>query len=84
MPRTGDAVDPQFLLDHHQRGEQLADLFGQLGVAGGIFLDTRPLAGPVPRQERLGDDLEGVAINGWLAPGQRPWLEQSPGRLPRA
>ena len=57
-------VDRQVLFDHHQGRQQLADLVGQLGVAVGQVLDTRPLAGPEPRQERLGDDLEGVAIDG--------------------
>ena len=60
----GVVVDRQVLLDHHQGRQQLADLIGQLGVAGGQVLDARPLAGPEPRQERLGDDLEGVAIDG--------------------
>jgi hypothetical protein len=33
------------------------------------------------RQERLGDDLEGIAIDGWLAPGQPSRL--SPGKAAR-
>jgi hypothetical protein len=74
-------VDRQVLLDHHQGRQQRADLVGQLGIAGGQVLDTRPLAGPEPPQERLGDDLEGVAIDSWLAHGQPSRL--SPGKAAR-
>ncbi len=79
--RPGVAVDRQVLLDHHQGRQQLADLVGQLGVAGGQVLDARPLAGPEPRQERLGDDLEGVAIDGRVAHGHSS--EIAPGKAAR-
>src|SRR5262245_26352103 len=40
-------ADRKVPLDHHQGGQLLTDLLGQLGVTLGVLLDARPLAGPV-------------------------------------
>jgi hypothetical protein len=74
-------VDRQVLLDHHQGRQQLADLVGQLGVAGGVLLDAGPLPGPEPGQERLGDGVEGVGIGVRLAHDLAS--EIAPGRAAR-
>ena len=50
-------------------------------MAGGVLLDAGPLTGPEPRQERLGDDLERVAIDGRLAHDRSS--EISPGKAAR-
>jgi len=76
--RPGVGVDRHVLLDPHRGRQQLADLVGQIGVAGGQVVDAGPLAGPEPGQEQRGDDLEGVAIDSWLAHGQPSRL--SPGK----
>ena len=60
--RVAVVVDREVLLDHHQGRQQPADLVGQLGVAGGVLGDAGTLAGPVSRQERFGNALEGIAI----------------------
>src|SRR5262249_17237047 len=57
------------LLDHHQRGEQFADVVGQFWVAPDVLGQRRPLAAAVAGQELLGPLIDGVTAPNLLAHG---------------
>ena len=57
----GRAAHRAQLLDFDQRGEQLADLVGQRGVAPDVLGQRRPLSVAETRQERLQDRPQRVA-----------------------
>ena len=75
LVRVGIAADP---LHHHQRGEQLADLAGQVRVAVGIFAERRPFAPPVSLGEFVRQVVEQVRSGLRLSHGQGS--SQSPPR----
>jgi hypothetical protein len=49
-------------LDDHQRGEEVADLLGQLRISAGVLGQRRALAPPLPLDEFLGEPLDGIPL----------------------
>src|SRR5262249_44846826 len=73
-PRAGGAAGALAQVLHHQeRGEEVADLLGQLGVAVEVVLEGGTLAAAPAVEELLGQQLDGVAVGAGavhrLAPG---------------
>ena len=63
------------LLHHHQGGEQVADLVGQVRVGGRVLGQRRPLAPAEPGHELLGELLDRVP----LGDARRSWLRPPAG-----
>ena len=61
--RTGDIRRARLeILDDHQRGEEGADLLGERGIPGGIFLDGRPFPALAALEELLREIAERVRV----------------------
>ncbi len=56
-------------LDHEQRGKEVADLLGKVGVAAGVLLDVRVLAAAEALAEFLREHFDGIAIRDRLVHG---------------
>ena len=67
------AVDGEVLLELDQRRQDLADLLGDLGVSGRVVVDARPLAAPEALEERLGHQVDRVAVGVAVGHGQGSW-----------
>ena len=71
-PRAGRVLAGRLEpFDHHQSGEQVADLFGQLGVPAGVLGERRVLAAPLPLDEFFGEQLDRIAVGAGARVGRR-------------
>ncbi len=62
LERAGGYLHSRLELLHLDEGwEQFADVVGPLGAARHVLFQTRPLAPPQPRLERLGQLLDGIS-----------------------
>ena len=61
--RAGDVGRARLeILDHHQRGEEGADLLGERGIPGGVFLDGRPFPALAALEELLREVAERARV----------------------
>jgi hypothetical protein len=72
--RPGPVARPGLELLHlEQRGEQFADLVGEVGAAVGVLREGRSLAGPDPGDKLLGQHVERVTVGGRVGHGGPSW-----------